>query len=74
MNTCCAFTKGSSSLILYLYHSRGGHQQYYSGVTNNQLFFLFKTITSYTSSGFTLVKNVVGRFKIKLEMLKSYKS
>jgi hypothetical protein len=45
-----------------------------NGVTNKQLFFLFKTITSYKSNGYGLVENAIGRYKQKLETLKSYKS
>jgi hypothetical protein len=39
---------------------------YRNGVTNKQLFFLFKTITSYKSNGSGLVENAIGRYKQKL--------
>jgi hypothetical protein len=44
-----------------------------NGVTNEQLFSTFKAITSYKSSGPKNVKSVIGRYKTKLEALKSYK-
>jgi hypothetical protein len=44
-----------------------------NGVTNEQLFSTFKAITSYKSSGPKHVKSVIGRYKTKLEALKSYK-
>jgi hypothetical protein len=44
-----------------------------NGVTNEQLFSTLKAITSYKSSGPKHVKSVIGRYKTKLEALKSYK-
>jgi hypothetical protein len=38
-----------------------------NGVTIKQLFFLFKTITSYKSNGSGLVKNAIGHYKQKLQ-------
>jgi hypothetical protein len=43
-----------------------------NGVTNKQLLFLFKTITSYKNSGSKSVKSVIGCYKIRLEALISY--
>jgi hypothetical protein len=45
-----------------------------NGVSNQQLFFWLKTITSYENSGSKPVKRVIGRYKINLEVLKSFKS
>jgi hypothetical protein len=41
---------------------------------NKQLFYSFKRITSYKNNGSNPVKSVIGRYKINLEMLRSYKS
>jgi hypothetical protein len=45
-----------------------------NGVTNNPLFLSLKTIASNKNSGSKPVNNVIDRYKISLEALKSYKS
>jgi hypothetical protein len=66
------YTVYNNIYFTHLYPEVGIVKRWCNGVTNEQLFFSFKTITSYKSNGSKPVKNVIGRYKINLEALKSY--